>query len=274
MHIPGDTAAMHLHTDHELLQQRLRPEAGGLLTVDTGLAHFALITYAIPAERLERHIPSDRFEIERVTIAGRECALISAVPFLDVGFHFKQAPFARFTFGQTNYRAYIRNRATGEPCVWFFGTTLGSPIVAIPRALWRIPWHRAQYAFACDYDAVSKRYTRYEIEATSAWSAMQLTLNDSGTPAGTQPGFSKQEASTLILTHPVTGYFNRLDGALGTYRVWHDLIPLTEARATRAYFGIFERLALLTRDEMRNPVSTLVCSHTRFRVLLPPRRAR
>ena len=68
------------------------------------------------------------------------------VPFWDYDFRFAHlAPFLTFQFGQTNHRVYITDRRTGEPAVWFFGTTLGSPVVTIPRLLWRLPWHMARY---------------------------------------------------------------------------------------------------------------------------------
>ncbi|NJN05593.1 MAG: hypothetical protein HC814_03245 [Rhodobacteraceae bacterium] len=45
---------------------------------------------------------------------------MSAVPFLDLDFHFDRVlPFAKFVFGQTNYRVYVIDRRTGEHAVWF-----------------------------------------------------------------------------------------------------------------------------------------------------------
>ena len=134
------------------------------------LAHFALINYALPKERLAPHIPEDRFEIPEFEIDGRRLALMSAVPFLDLDFHFPRlAPFAKFRFAQTNHRVYVNNRRTGEPCAWFFGTTLGSVTVAVPKLLWRLPWHHARYALNCEYDAAAACYRRFQITAKSAW---------------------------------------------------------------------------------------------------------
>ena len=254
----------------DLLQQRLRPPRNGWLDVDSTLAHFALITYAIPMQRLAAHIPQDRFEIATFDVGSERRALISAVPFIDADFRFRVVPFARFGFGQTNYRAYVINKYTGQHGVWFFGTTLGSWVVNIARALWRIPWHSAQYAVDCVYDAAQHRYTRYAMQAQSRWSALRVHLEDSGQPLVTHAGFESMDAMRLILTHPVDGYFYRLDGALGSYSVWHEVLPLTEAKPTDAYFGVFERLGLLSREEMLHPLSSLVCPTTQFRVLLPP----
>src|SRR5687767_5744697 len=136
----------------EMLDRRLRPLPDRWLDVRLRLAHFALITYALPRARLARHIPAERFAIPEFVIDGVPCALISAVPFLDVDFHFIRFPWLKWRFAQTNYRAYVIDRVSGEHAVWFFGTTLGSPLVEIAKLLWKIPWHRARYALDCQHD--------------------------------------------------------------------------------------------------------------------------
>ena len=78
----------------------------------------------------------------------------------------------------------------------------------------------------------------------------------------------------LILTHPVEGYYQRLDGRLGTYSVWHAQIPLTVGRARRLYFSLFERLDLLSREEMAHPHSVFLCPRIQFEVHLPPKAVR
>ena len=77
---------------------------------------------------------------------------------------------------------------------------------------------------------------------------------------------------TLILTHPVDGYFYRLDGELGTYSVSHDLLGLTVAAPRDLYFGLLERLGVLTGPEMQHPHSVLVCPETSFHIYMPPKK--
>ena len=135
------------------LEQRLIKRQPGWLDIRSDLRHFALINYAVPPERLAPHIPTDRFEIPTYDINGRQLALLSVVPFVDDDFCFyRLLPWFKFRFPQTNFRVYVIDRATGEPVVWFFGTTLGSRVVSLARALWRIPWHWATYAVDCEYD--------------------------------------------------------------------------------------------------------------------------
>lgn len=254
-----------------LLHQRLTPPRDGRLDVLSGLAHFALVTYALPVERLRRYIPADRFIIPEFIINGQRLALMSAVPFVDVDFHFIHLlPQLKWRFGQTNYRVYVTDRQSGQHAVWFFGTTLGSWVVHVARGLWGIPWHPARYNVQCHYDAALRRYSRYHYTVRSHWAAAEVELEDSGEPVQGVEGFASFAEMQLILTHPVEGFYQHRSGGLGSYSVWHEPIAMTTGRAQRAYFGLFERLGLLSPEEMQQPHSVLIAPLTTFRVLLPP----
>lgn len=237
------------------------------------LGHFALINYALPPERLAPHIPADRFEIPLFNVGGRKLALMSAVPFLDLDFHSERIlPFMKFVFAQTNYRVYVTDRRTGEHAVWFFGTTLGSLSVFLPRWLWKMPWHFARYQLDCRYQARAARYDVFRYAVESRWAPAEIELEDSGEPVTRCEGFSSLEEIKLILTHPVDGYFQRHDGELGHYSVWHEEMRITQARPKRLYFGLYERMNLLSRQEMARPHSAFLCLEIEFRIHLPPRR--
>ncbi|MCB8943184.1 MAG: DUF2071 domain-containing protein [Ardenticatenaceae bacterium] len=257
-----------------ILERRIgeRPSAR-LLDIHSDLLHFALINYALPPSRLRPHIP-DRFDIPEFDINGEKLALMSAVPFWDADFRFvRLAPWLKWQFAQTNYRVYVVERQTGEHVVWFFGTTLGSPIVYAARGLWGIPWHYARYAVDCVWvadAAAAGRYHHYHITAQSDWASAEITLTDMGQPITCQPGFTSMAEMQLILTHPVVGFYFRLNGRLGSYSIWHDLIPLTTATPQHLYFSLYERLNLLSRSEMQQPHSIFLCPRTTFDVHLPP----
>jgi hypothetical protein len=194
---------------------------------------------------------------------------MSAVPFWDADFRFvRLAPWLTFQFAQINYRVYVVDRTTGQHVVWFFGTTLGSPLVYAARALWGIPWHYARYEVDCV--AENGRYHRYRISSRSAWASADIELSDSGQPMIGQPGFASLDEMHLILTHPMQGFYWRLNGRLGSYSVWHDLIPLTIAQPQHLYFSLYERLGLLSPAEMQQPHSVFLCPRTTFDVHLPP----
>ncbi len=257
----------------QVLQARLEAKRSGLLDIRSDLQHFAIVSYALPVERLRPHIPA-RFEIPTFPIGGQQLALMSAVQFLDEDFRYHRlAPFLRWRFGQTNYRVYVVDRERGEHCVWFFGTTIGSRLVYPARWLWRIPWHHAAYRLDCRYDWEAEAYAHYHVSHRSPWASAEIDLADSGEPAGLAEGFDSLEEQVLILTHPVEGFYHRLDGKLGCYSVWHEPIPLTTGRHRRLYFSLYERLRLLTKKEMQHPHSVFLCPRIRFDVHLPPKLA-
>jgi hypothetical protein len=252
-------------TNQTRLQQRLHKRPSGRLDIRSDLLHFSLINYAVPKERLEPHIPTDRFEIASFAINGRQQAMLSVVPFIDADFNFYRLfPWLKFRFAQTNHRVYVIDKKTGEPVVWFFGTTLGSQVVHLARTLWRIPWHHGRYQINCQYDEESARYQTYAIQIKSAWCQSQIEIEDSGQPV------QLTDEERLILTHPVDGYFYRLDGRVGGYSIWHEIIPLTTAAPKNLYFSLYEDLNIMSREEMQQPHSIFICPRIAFDIYMPP----
>ncbi|MBK8398491.1 MAG: DUF2071 domain-containing protein [Leptospiraceae bacterium] len=258
----------------QILDSRIqdKKQNPNLLDVETYLEHFALINYALPKERLLAYIPQDRFEISEYLINGEKMALMSAVPFLDIDFHFKKIfPFLKFQFPQTNYRVYIKDKKTNESAVWFFGTTLGSYYVYLPRLGFNIPWHYAKYKVNCEYNSEEKKYNHFKVNSHSKWASSEIDLIDTGVSISTYDGFSSYEEMKLILTHPVKGYFYRNDSKLGTYSIWHEEMSLTSALPRKLYFSLYEKLGLLSREEMSKPLSVFLCPNILFEVYLPPK---
>ncbi len=251
------------------LTKRLIRPSPGWLDIHTTLQHFALINYAVPTERLRPHIPKDRFDIPEYEINGRQLALLSVVPFVDTDFRYiRLAPWLKFRFPQTNYRVYVTDRQTKEPVVWFFGTTLGSPIVYLARTLWRIPWYYGRYQVDCQ--RTSNYYTKFTYQTKSKWAAAEIDLQDTGQPVNTQPGFDTLEQMQLILTHPVTGFYYRLNRQLGSYTIWHKLMEMTLAQPNHLYFSLLERLNILSPSQMQQPHSIFLCPQIDFDIHLPP----
>ncbi len=262
-----------MNSYREILNQRLKPICPNILDVESKLTHFALINYALPKNRLEKYIPAERFEIPEFDIDGEKMALMSAVPFLDEDFKFtKLFPFKSFRFMQTNFRVYVVDRQTNEQVVWFFGTTLGAYYVYLPKILWKIPWHYAKYQTEFEYDNAAKKYNRFEVKSESDWCSSNINILDTGEPVASHAGFENLDAIKLILTHPIQGFFYRTDNKLGTYSVWHKELEITQGTADGIYFSLYERLGLLSKAEMNNPVSIFICPEIVFQVILPPRR--
>lgn len=245
-----------------------RPPVSGIDAITT-LRHFALITYAVPPERL-RPLVDARFDLDCVTINGASRALLSVVPFEDQDFRAAAWPSPRWRFGQTNYRIYVIDRATGARAVWFLGTTLGSWTVMIPRLWWRLPWHHGAFAIDCAQDAKG-RYVRYRIATRSQWAPVTLELaHEPGHPLQL-PGFDDLDHAITVLTHPLTGYYHRRDGRMGSYSVWHERLTPDPGRVIRARFGLLDRLGIVPFAEQAATHSVLIQPRTEFIVTLPPR---
>jgi hypothetical protein len=244
-----------------------RPSAVGI-DVTTRLLDFAIVTFAVDPSRLAALLPSD-FEPEVVTLRdGSQRALISAVPFRDDDFRMSSLPWLRLAFNQINYRAYVRYR--GDRVVWFFGTMLASPLVAVPRYAWRLPWHAAHIALAARWnDGVC---TDYALDAGGAWGTASLRCVGTTQAMGRLDGFGDSEQTGLILTHPLRGYYRRRDGKLGSYAIWHERLNMSRAVAQIARFSVFENLGLTTPQDAVH--SVLLQRETEFIIKLPPKAIR
>jgi Uncharacterized conserved protein (COG2071) len=256
----------------KLLNKRLERLPPGRFQACTMLRHFALINYKVSPERLIECIPREHFEVACFETNEGLKAFLSVVAFLDVDFNFPQiAGGIKFTFYQTNHRAYIIEKGSQQPVVWFFGTNLGSRLVSIPRRLWKIPWHFTKYAVDCRFDQTSKCYEKYSYNFESEWCQGQIELRDTGEPVSVMNGFTSLDEMKLILTQPARGFYRRLDGQIGTYQVWHREMVCTKGVAQNLYFSLYEKLGLLSKTEMQKPHSIFLCPEVEFDVHLPPR---
>lgn len=244
-----------------------RPKPKGL-DVQCKLQHFALVTYALDPIRFKDIIP-ERFKLDTVQYQGKEQALMSVVPFIDVDFTSAVYPFPKFKMGQTNYRVYVIDQKTKERCVWFIGTTLDSWTLIVPRYLWQLPWHPAQIEFDCQQDA-SGLYSQYKMHTQSAWATSELHLSQSEDDEWHFSGFPNLESHQVFLTHPLAGFYHRRDGKLGTYRVWHDRIHPKPAKLLYARFELLAHLNLVSFEDQLKPYSVLIEPVNEFTIYLPP----
>ena len=246
---------------------RARPPRRGL-DATTGLRDFALVTFAVDAPRLATLLPAGLTPEVRRLDDGREAAFVSAVSFRDVDFRFAVAPFIRVSFFQTNYRAYVHG-PDGARAVYFFGTTLDSPLVVMPSMVWGMPWHGGRTRVAAEW-AGDGRCTAYRHRCTGRWGAADVHLEGTGSPAGRLDGFRDADDAAVVLTHPLDGYFRRRDGRLGRYTVWHERLRPQLGIAHRASYAVFETSGLVAPGA--RPHSVLLQRMIEFDVLLPPTR--
>lgn len=248
----------------DVLHERPAPRG---IDVVTKLQQFAIITYAVDPARLLPLIPP-RFKLDTIIVEGEEAALLSVVPFIDVDFTSAVFPFPRFRCGQTNYRMYIIDQQTGERAVWFLGTVLDSWTLVVPRHLWRLPW----YAGRIDFKNVVEngRGLQYQMRTVSQWASAEVHLVDSDAEEAVFPGFPDSESALVYLTHPLTAYYYRRDGKLGSYRVWHERLQMRPLQCIEARFDLLDRLGIIPFAEQRLPYNVMFQPETEFTIYLPP----
>jgi uncharacterized protein YqjF (DUF2071 family) len=238
----------------------------GPLAAMTTLEDIAIVTYDIDPGALLAMLPS-WIEPDVLTLADRrQRALISAVTFRDVDFRLRLLPFARLGMLQTNYRAYVR--AGGERAVWFLGSTLTSRSVEVPRRLWSMPWHRVDATLQATWDGAVCRSWRSTV--TGSWGGMDVELAGTAEPLGRLDGMATEADTAMLLTHPLVGYYRRLDGQVAAYRVWHEPMHPTRGAAVRARYDVLEASGLVSPGQV--PHSVLLERRSDFIVYLPPTR--
>jgi hypothetical protein len=177
---------------------------------------------------------------------------VSAVPFLDRAFHFRAAPLPRLSCGQVNHRAYVVDR-DGTTGVWFFGTSLDSRLVVIPRRLWRMPWHRERVRISLDEQS-------YRADVDGDFGGLRIRLRRTGEPLDADRAF----------LDPFVGWYPRTGGRepIGRYTVWHEPLALERCEVDLASVDLHQRLGLLGSGAM--PVWAGVQATTTFDVHTPP----
>jgi uncharacterized protein YqjF (DUF2071 family) len=243
---------------------RPRPRIHGL-DATTTLRDFAIVTFDVDPDRLAAALPAGLVPEVRRLDDGRERGFVSAVSFRDVDFRFAFAGWLRRSFCQTNYRAYVRG-PDGRQAVSFFGTTLDSRLVAVPRLVWSMPWHPGRTSIESTW--ADGACTAYRHRCSGEWGGADVELTGTAERAGRLDGFADADDTAHVLTHPLDGWFLRRDGRLGRYAVWHERLPMTVGRARQARYDVFEDLGLVAADAA--PHSVLLAPSVEFDVLLPP----
>src|SRR5258706_5729694 len=237
------------------------------LDATTTLEHFALVTFAVDPVVLRSVLPAGLEPETRRLDDGGQRGFVSAVSFRDVDFRFAIAPRIRASFFQTNYRAYVLG-PDGRRAVFFFGTTLDSPLVVLPRLLWGMPWTGGRTRIAASW-AADGHCVAYRHRSARGWGAADVEIVGTGESAGRLDGFADADDAAEVITHPLDGYFQKPKGRLGRYAVWHDRRRPELGQPRRSPYTVFQGLRPpASRD---TPHSVLLQRSIDFDVLLPPR---
>lgn len=234
------------------------------------LDDLAIVSWSLPPGRLAAVLPPGFEPISWPNTSGEARSLISCVAFRDRDFRFRFWPWTQVRCGQVNYRAYVRYR--GQTGVWFFRTSLDSPLVVVPSRLWRMPWHRDQVTVSASWQG--ERLQSYRVTGAGPSGALEVHLTGTGAAPGSHPipALALTESADIsdLYTDPVRGWFRRTDGGVGAYSVWHQRMRMVPAAVESARCSLFEHLGLI--DAGDGPLDARVIRAVRFEVHTPPRR--
>jgi len=214
--------------------------------------NYSLLVYALPMERATRLIP-DSFQIEEFTITGAtgsetRCALVSVESCLDQGSGYGDG----LSFEQTRYRLHVRHN--GEAGTWLLGTAVGSLTAVAPRHLWSLPWHLSAMEFQVLWNAAEGRYQEYRLQTSSQWANATWELRDTGIPMDFDADYASLEKQLSASLRTSKDWFQRKDEMIGEYRITRSSLHFTRGQVLTARCDLLERLELVTRAELMNPL--------------------
>jgi Uncharacterized conserved protein (COG2071) len=221
---------------------------------------FAIVTFAVEPNRLAALLPHS-FEPDVFTLdSGKEAAFVSAVSFRVDSLSCRGIRIP-LRYVQANYRAYVRRHE--ERCVWFFGSSVGSPIVAVPRMVVGAPWHFGTSRIAAAWDG--ERCADYAFSNRGSWGEAEFSGSGSDSLRSRLDGFADLEETLAVLGSPRSGFSLRRDGSLLELRVEHDVLQPQLGAARDARFAVFKDLNLIAPQAI--PHSVLLQRETTFTLL-------
>jgi hypothetical protein len=99
---------------------------------------------------------------------------------------------------------------------------------------------------------------------------MEVELTGTAEPMGRLDGMADEAETAMLLTHPLVGYYRRLDGQVAGYRVWHEPMRPTRGGVVRARYDVLEDMGFVAPGQA--PHSVLLERRSDFIVYLPPTR--
>ncbi|MDP9067607.1 MAG: DUF2071 domain-containing protein [Actinomycetota bacterium] len=236
-------------------------------TAQVDVENFALITHAVPVERLRRVVP-DRFTLETFeSECGREIGFISASSFCNHQIHWSAARYPAHDFDQSTFRTYVTHR--GRRGAYFFGTYVSTRASFIAQIAVAANTHLAE--FDVDIDLQEDGYASYSSRAVTAQGELHFELEARGAPEAKPPFATGLEHSEFI-TYRLHGFSRPPLGGVSYGPIEHRHMDPWSGQLISGRFDMWEELGLLPRDEWDTPFSVLVEPSVRF-TLHPPRPA-
>ncbi len=239
---------------------------GNLAGIRVDVRNFALVTHAVPAERVRPHLP-ERYELQTfVDPDGLERCFISATCFCNGSFRPAVPGFPRHTFNESTYRAYVRHDDVDNG-VYFFGRFLGTALATSAQK------SLARDTFRGDFDVTTEAtedgYRYYSCHVTSARGETSFAFSALDEPVPKHPFTSAYEYEQF-LTYRTHGFFTSTVGIQGHMPVSHPRMDPYEGRLDGGRFDLWHEMGVLLPDEADDAYSVLAVREVPF-TLHPPR---
>jgi uncharacterized protein YqjF (DUF2071 family) len=222
--------------------------------------NFAIVTYAVPAERVLRHLPKV-YELDTFEGPDGQRALVSTTCFCNQDFRLAGVPQPRHTFNESTYRTYVSR--DGEKGVYFFGRYLGT------RLAWSLQRPVARHTYEADIEVDVQRtpegYASYGCSARSRSGATNFSVEAMDVPSAKSPFASGEELAQFI-TYRLHGFFTSTAGFQGHMPVGHPRMRPLAGTLSAARFDLWSQLGVLRPDEVDDPYSVLVVPEVPFRL--------
>jgi uncharacterized protein YqjF (DUF2071 family) len=235
-----------------------------LTTISVEVLNFALITYAVPVERVRRRLPSP-YTLETFHRNGQEQCLVSGTCFCNHDFRWSATPYPRLTFDEATYRVYVTH--SGRRGVYFFQRFLSSPVAfAAQRAA---DQNVAVGVFETETRLDDSGYSLYTCSVRSGDVHNSFTIRARQIPRRKIP-FASGEELTQHITYRLHGFFQTPVGFQGHMPVSHRRMAPWSGELISGRFDTWTRLGIVTSEEVAHPYSVLIEPAVNF-LLHPPR---
>lgn len=237
-----------------------------LTTAEVDVQNFALVTHAVPAERVRRHLPR-RFQLETFRSEdGREMAFISTSTFCNRQIHWSAARYPAHDFDQSTFRTYVTWR--GLRGAYFFGTYVSTRLSYVGQRLVAANTRLAD--FEVDIQGGAGGYPVFDARVVAGDQQLVLRPDALEQPVAKHPFASANEHAQFI-TYRLHGFarspFGECYGPIE-----HRHMDPWSGRLREGRFDLWEQMGILEPDEAGEAFSVLVEPSVRF-TLHPPRRA-
>jgi len=236
----------------------------GLGTISIEVRNFAIVTYAVPADRVRGRLPS-AYDLETFLGEDGELALVSATCFCNHDFRWSALPHPRLTFDESTYRTYVSHR--GRRGVYFFKRYLGSPLALPPQRAVEMSASLGRFAVETELD--ESGYAAYSCRVQSREEENSFLVTARDDPLARAPFHTGEEMAQHI-TYRLHGFFTTAAGFQGHMPVSHPRMAPWSGELVSARFDTLSRLGILHQNELGTPYSVLVQPVIAFE-LHPPR---